>query len=290
MAHATERIGPTAHYTAYVWYRAGLPHAEHFVTREGAVLYWGFFALGEWLTRVSPAVPSMREYLEVRHRLIDAVVEERRPGCVVELGAGLTRRAVTWAADRGVPSVEVDLPHMVEAKRRGLARAPAELRARLRGRHTVTAVDVLGPRFGPRLAELIAGRPRPVVIAEGLLSYFDASERAGVLAAVARALREAGGGTLVCNLHTATEQARVGRAARVLRLAIRGLTGHRRALDPFADAAELRRAFARAGFDGVHEASPQAYVHRQPRLARLRSAGLVVVAEVGGTDGAGSLC
>ena len=42
------RIGPTAHYTGYVWQRLGMPHAELFSTKTGAVLYLGFFALGEW--------------------------------------------------------------------------------------------------------------------------------------------------------------------------------------------------------------------------------------------------
>src|SRR5512134_2286550 len=132
MADDAERIGPTAHYTAYVWHRAGLPHAEHFATRQGAVLYWGFFALGEWATRLSPRVPSMRQYLEYRHRLIDAVVARQQPGCVLELGAGLTRRAVTWAADRGVPAIELDLPAMAAVKRERLRQAPAALRERLR--------------------------------------------------------------------------------------------------------------------------------------------------------------
>lgn len=123
-AQQAERIGPTAHYTAYVWRRLGLPHAEHLATRQGAVLYWGFFALGEWATRLSPSVPSMREFLEYRHRLIDAVVDEWRPGCVVELGAGLTPRAVRWAADRGVPGIELDLPAMARAKQLGSRGCP----------------------------------------------------------------------------------------------------------------------------------------------------------------------
>ena len=70
-----ERIGPTAHYTAYVWHRLRLPYARHFKTRTGRVLYWGFFALGEWTTRVLPELPSMKGYLAYRHRLIEAGVD-----------------------------------------------------------------------------------------------------------------------------------------------------------------------------------------------------------------------
>lgn len=303
MADDAERIGPTAHYTAYVWRRAGLPHAEHFATRKGAVLYWGFFALGEWALRLSPRMPSMRQYLEYRHRLIDAVVAREQPGCVVELGAGLTRRAVTWAADRGVPGIELDLPGMAEVKRRRLAKAPASLRSRLVSLHAVHDADVLAPEFPARLAQLLRGqlsmaatrgsapggaegldRPlrglRPVIVAEGLLSYFDLAPRVRVLAGVATALREVGGGCLVCDLHTAAAQARVGWPAHVLRTAIRGLTRRRRALGSFVDLPALHQALAAAGFDHSHEARPEDYVDSEPALARLRSPAHVIVARV----------
>jgi O-methyltransferase involved in polyketide biosynthesis len=280
MSDDAERIGPTAHYTAYVWRRAGLPHAEHFATRQGAVLYWGFFALGEWATRLSPTVPSMRQYLEYRHRLIDAVVARQRPGCVVELGAGLTRRAVTWAADHGVPGLELDLPAMAAIKRRRLARLPAALQARLQSLHAVHDADVLAAQFPAQLAELLRGQTRPVVIAEGLLSYFDPLPRGRVLAGVARALREVGGGHLVCDLHTAAAQAGLGVATHALRAAIRGLTRRRRALDPFADLPSLHQAFTAAGFDDSHDERPEDHVRAEPRLARLRSPAHVILARV----------
>lgn len=280
-AQRAERIGPTAHYTAYVWHRLGLPYARHLATRQGAVLYWGFFALGEWTTRLSSSVPSMREFLEYRHRLIDAVVDELRPGCVVELGAGLTPRAVRWAVDHRVPALELDLPVMARAKRDRLERLPAPARARLRSLHQVHEVDVLEPGLGERLAGWLGEHPRPVVIAEGLLSYFDLGPRRRVLASVGEALRRVGGGTMVCDLHTATAQAQVGWGAHALRTAIRGLTRRRRALDPFADLEALHEAFAAAGFDECHEALPHAYVAAQPRLATLRSPAHVVVAHVG---------
>lgn len=290
MADDVERIGPTAHYTAYVWRRAGLPHAEHFATRQGAVLYWGFFVLGEWATRLSPRVPSMRQYLEYRHRLIDAVVAQQRPGCVVELGAGLTRRAVTWAADHGVPGIELDLPAMADQKRRRLASAPASLRARLRSLHAVHDADVLAPEFPTRLRELLRGHVRPVIVAEGLLSYFDLAPRVRVLAGVATALREAGGGRLVCDLHTAAAQAQVGWAAHALRTAIRGLTRRRRALDPFVDLRAVHEAFAAAGFDHSQEARPEDHVDAEPALARLRSPAHVMVGRVDPPNAADGLC
>lgn len=279
----TDRIGPTAHYTAYTWHRLGLPYAEHFATRRGAALYWGLFALGEWVARLLPAVPSMRQHLEARHRLIDAVVLRLRPGCVVELGAGLTPRAVAWAADQGVPGIELDLSGMVAAKRRRLARLPAGLRQRLQGRHAVLEADVLAPGFEQLLTARLSSYPRPVVVAEGLLGYFDAPARRRVLHGVARSLRAVGGGTIVCSLHTAAAQARVGRAAKVMRVAQRGVT-RRRMPAPYADLDAIERVFTDVGFDRCHEAHGPDYADLEPRLAWLRKVVHVIVGRVEPSD------
>ncbi len=274
------RLGPTAHYTAYVWRRAGLRYAEHFSTWQGAVLYWGFFALGEWATRLSPSVPSMREYLEYRHRMIDSVVFGLRPGFLVELGAGLTRRAVTWAVDHEVPCLELDLPAMARLKQQRLAEVPEPLRRPLESRHAVHEIDALAPEFSERLAAWLRGRDRPVVVAEGLLNYFDEASRRQILASIATALRTAGGGVLVCEVHTKAAQARVGRAMQVLRAVQRGLTRRRHASDAFADLDGVHEAFLAAGFDACRQEHAADHADTEPRLARLRSPVHVMVARV----------
>lgn len=272
-----ERIGPTAHYTAYVWHRLGLPYADVFATRRGAALYWGFLVAGEWMTRLSPDVPTMRDYLEYRHRLIEAVLHGLLPDRLVDLGAGLSRRGMTWAADRGVDSIDIDLPAMAAAKRRALARVPSELRAGLR----VIDDDVLSSGFEDRLARLLAGSRRPVVTAEGLLSYLDPPDRLAVLGMVARAFRRTAHGSFVCDVHTAEDQARVGRATSLLRFAIRTVTRRRRALDPFPTREALRVAFLDAGFDHVEIVDASAHAKSVPQLRSLHSPALVVHARVG---------
>jgi hypothetical protein len=89
---ADEKIGPTAHYTAYVWHRLGFPNAHVFVTPLGRTLFWSFRFAGEGLMTWVPSVPSMTQYLEYRHRAFESVVEDGEPDVVVELGAGLSRR------------------------------------------------------------------------------------------------------------------------------------------------------------------------------------------------------
>ncbi len=276
-AQDSHKIGLTAHYTGYVWKRLGLPYAELFATATGATLYWGFFGLGEWTTRVLPGVPSMRVYLAYRHLLMDAVVEELAPDRIVELGAGLSPRASTWVLDYGIGGVEVDLPEMIAAKRTAIDRAPADIRDRLHARLQLVADDVLADGFTARLAAHLAGAARPVVVAEGLVSYFDGAGRRRVFAAVGEALAGTRG-AFVCDLHTRVNQAKVGRSAAALRLAIGALTRRRRALDPFADENELRGALNDAGFGAITIATPQTYAPQRPALRGLHSPALIVVA------------
>ncbi|MBC8072159.1 MAG: hypothetical protein IAG13_27815, partial [Deltaproteobacteria bacterium] len=121
---------------------------------------------------------------------------------------------------------------------------------------------------------------RPVLVAEGLASYFDADGRAQLFAAVADALRRNRGGAFVVDLHTADAQARFGRATKTLRFAIRTLTGRRHALDPFVDEAALATALRTAGFDGHRIAVARDHLARKPELAGLSSPAHVVHAWV----------
>jgi O-methyltransferase involved in polyketide biosynthesis len=277
-----ERIGPTAHYTAYVWYRLGLPHAELFATPEGRRLFWGFRLAGEWLAAASPNVPSMVQYLELRHRLIDRALVDLRPDRVVELGAGLSRRGVTLAR-RGVPYVEVDLPHMIREKTRRIELGADEaLRDAVRARLRLVPMDVLDADFLPFLTATLEGAKRPVVVAEGLLGYFPMPERAQLVGDVCAALGAAGGGALVCDLRTREGGLRATAQSSVLQLGIRAATRGRGAREDFADHASVARFFEAAGFDETAAEETSSL----PRLGHLRSPNTVFRATVHAARGA----
>jgi O-methyltransferase involved in polyketide biosynthesis len=257
------KIGPTAHYTAYVWKRLRMPNAEHFATPRGALMFWSFRLAGEWVMRALPGLPSMEQYLAMRHRLIEGALDELGPDRIVELGAGLSRRGVTWAGDRGVPYVEIDLPHMARAKRERIARAPAALGARLEGLHAVQEGDILEPAFGERLAEILRGARRPAIIAEGVLGYFGLEERRRILGAARQGLGNAPEGIFLCDLRTGTGELRP--AVALLRGAIRVATSGRGAREDYADDATVRAAFHAAGFSGADKLEAS----RLPDLAHL---------------------
>lgn len=261
------RIAPTAHYTAYAWHRLGFPHAEHFATATGRRLFWSFRLAGEWVAAVHPTVPSMIQYLELRHRCIELALEEARPDRIVEIGAGLSRRGLTWAADRDVDYVEVDLPHMVDAKRAIIEeRVPADVRARARGRLRHEAVDVLGSGFEDWLGAALEGAESPMVIAEGVLGYFELEERAKVARAVARALQ--GRGAFLCDLRAREGGRSVAAGAKLVKAGIWLVTRGRGAREDFENGEAILRFFDRAGFARAAVRRARAVSSARERAAR----------------------
>lgn len=236
MAADLEKIGPTAHYTAYVWHRLGLPHAEHFATRKGAALFWSFRVAGEWVAAALPNVPSMPQYLAQRHLAIEHGLTEFAPDVIVELGAGLSRRGLTWAR-AGTRYVEVDFPYMVEAKR---ALIPDALRTPLL---THESIDILSSEFAARLADILGDAKRPAVVAEGVVGYFHPDQRAQLGHDLARTVKH---GVFLCDLRSRAAAAQ--NAAKVLRAGIKLITRGRGPAEDFADEESIARFFADAGF------------------------------------------
>jgi len=67
-----DRIGPTAHYTGYVWARSGLSHPD-LATTEGRILFDSL----QPAMLISRAMggPTLEAYLLARHRAIDALLD-----------------------------------------------------------------------------------------------------------------------------------------------------------------------------------------------------------------------
>jgi O-methyltransferase involved in polyketide biosynthesis len=242
MAGDHQKIGPTAHYTAYVWSRLGLPYAELFATPRGAAMFWGFRFAGEWIAAVTPGVPSMMQYLAQRHLAIEHTLDTFDPDRIIELGAGLSRRGLTWARDRSVDYVEVDLPYMVEAKR---AMIPERLRT---PRLQHVGHNVLADGFRQQLRALVGDARRPAIIAEGVLGYFHARDRAQIASDIQAALADAGGIFLADIRH---RRAGIPIGVRFLRAGIKLVTAGRGASEDFHDESDVRAFFAQAGFSAA---------------------------------------
>ena len=117
------RISPTAHYTGYVWARAGLSHPQ-LVTAEGRALFESVRpAMG--VSRLLGGV-QLEPYLLTRHRAIDVLlersIESGAVSQVLEVACGLSPRGWRFHRRYGkrITYVEADLPGMAERKRAAL--------------------------------------------------------------------------------------------------------------------------------------------------------------------------
>jgi O-methyltransferase involved in polyketide biosynthesis len=169
-----ERISPTAHYTGYTWYRAGLSEPA-LATTGGALLYGLLRPIDAVAARIGSA--STQGMLLSRHVAIDHLltqaIERGEVGQVLEVAAGLSPRGRAFAAryeERGLVYVEGDLPGMAHRKATILRRAPKRP-----GRHHVIALDAFDPREMDALCKRHFDPARgTAIITEGLLMYFDA--------------------------------------------------------------------------------------------------------------------
>lgn len=198
------RIGPTAHYTAQVWYRHGLSHAA-LSTRTGRLLHGILRPVNRAYERLGHR--TLDTMLLVRHqgidRLLERAVDSGAVGQVIELAAGLSPRGMRFARryrDKGLVYVESDLPAMAAHKRRLLDDAG------LRGPgHHVVALDALATGGPESLAAVAAAHLDPArgtaIITEGLLAYLDHDALAGLWQRIAACLAGFPRGTYLSDLN-----------------------------------------------------------------------------------------
>lgn len=246
---ANTAIGPTAHFTGYVWTRHGLSHPE-LETLEGRVLYttWRAATLGPSLL----GGPTIESFLLARHLAIDAVLEREiaagRVGQILEVAAGMSPRG--WRFTERHPElvyVETDLPGMAARKREALERI-----GRPPG-HRIVELDALATD-GPRsLAHVAAAELDPglglAIVTEGLLSYLGRDAVLDLWVRFADTLARFPAGAYAADLHVDSDAPWL--AARVFEAALSAFVRGRVAVH-FATAADAEEALRAAGFATAH--------------------------------------
>jgi O-methyltransferase involved in polyketide biosynthesis len=241
-----DRIGPTAHYTGYVWARNGLSHVE-LATTEGRILFESLQPT--MLASRGLGGPTLEEYLLARHRAIDArlerAIEHDGVSQVIEVAAGLSPRGWRFAQHYGerLVYVEADLPEMAARKRAALERMGS-----LSDRHRVRDLDALRDDEGPGSLAAVIGELDEhaglVIITEGLLGYLPPDAVAGMWRRFATALAGFPAGRYISDVHLGGAQTPQVRAFRLLLSAfVRG-----RVYLHFTDAAGAEAALRDAGF------------------------------------------
>ena len=255
MARGNPRIAPTAHFTAQAWVREKFPNAAYFDTRTGRTLFDGASLVLSAVGRFSPApIRYHREYLFIRHHAFEARLRELEPDLVLEVGAGLSPRGLTFSrANPKLTYIEVDLPGMVAAKTSCLAGVD------LPGNYHLASVDLLGDDFIASLPVRPTRGQRIVIITEGVTDYLDMNEKQIAWANLAKLLREYGGGSYLFEIHPKELYTSHRSGALVLTSMLGLLTGQSfgdRIFDRIDDALDMVRS---SGFD-------EAEIHDLERL------------------------
>ena len=246
MISTRDRIGPTAHYTGYVWARNGLSHPE-LATTEGRIMFDSLQPA--MLASRALGRATLEEYLLARHRAIDArlerAIEAGEVNQVIEVAAGFSPRGwrFTQRYDERLTYVEADLPDMAARKREALERIGS-----LSDRHRVEEVDALRDDEGAgSLAAAIAGldeRAGLAIITEGLLGYLSTDAVEGLWSRFASSLGAFPHGRYISDLHLGGAVTPQVKAFRLMLSAfVRG-----RVYLHFDDGAEAEAALRAAGF------------------------------------------
>lgn len=246
MIFTTDRIGPTAHYTGYVWARNGLSHPE-LSTTEGRIMFDALQPVMFASRGLGSA--TLESYLLARHRAIDARLERAidagEVSQVIEVAAGLSPRGWRFAERYGeqLVYVEADLPDMASRKRGALERMGS-----LTDHHRVAAVDALRDDDGPGsltavIAELDRGEGL-AIITEGLLGYLSTDAVEGLWGRFASSLGEFRHGRYISDLHLGGA---ITPQVKAFRLLLSGFVRGRVYLH-FSDGAEAEAALRTAGF------------------------------------------
>jgi hypothetical protein len=205
-------LGITALYTSEAWRWGGFDGADLLATPQArGVFRITNVAVG--LVRLfRPRIPSLRHSLVQRHALIDALLAESGARQVLELGAGLSRRGPSVSRDPAVRYVEVDVPAVLDVKRRLLLRTPEGRAALERPGYTMVAGDVRDLD----LEALVEPDRALCVIAEGLLMYLRAEEQRALWSRLLQLVGRAEGSLLLFDLVPFPEQPRPGFLGRTL--------------------------------------------------------------------------
>jgi O-methyltransferase involved in polyketide biosynthesis len=233
-------VSNTAHYTAQAWVQGRLDQAEVFDTPKGRWLYHGLEPFVSLAARL-PSLPDLRQVLRLRHAMIDRLLVRAEPIQVIEMAAGLSPRGLSFSKGQGWHYLEVDLPRLIETKRKILSTTPASLH--------LAAFDLLATEdyFEALRENLVSGRT--AVITEGLIHYFPLALQSVLFRRIAELLRRVGGGVYLTDVHH-EEDVQKSTVVRFFRYLLHRFTSAEQP-EYIPDATVGRRMVEEAGFDAL---------------------------------------
>lgn len=217
-----DNVAVSSLYTAAVWNWAKLRYAE-VCTPPGSLGVFravnGYMRIYRW---INPRFCDLRYQLLHRHQSINCLLENNPTSKVIEIASGFSPRGAWFSRNRPVQYFEVDLPDVVEYKRRHLSRSELGLAILKRPNFHLQAGDVMALRldqWGPAVSTAI--------VSEGLMMYFSRDQQLTIWADIAKYINSVGGYYLFDYIPLSDEpsRSRVGQWLHNLRMKFPKLQG-----------------------------------------------------------------
>lgn len=183
-----ENIAVSALYTAGVWQWARFGGADIATPKDAGTVFKVVNAFHRFYRWINPLTYSLRHQLLHRHAAIDRLIADSGCTQVLEVASGFSARGLRFSAEPKLRYVEIDLPDMVAAKRRQLARSAAGSAALARPNLEIRAGDVFEIDYAAESA-----RAPTAVVTEGLMMYLRRDQQMPLWKKIADALRVRGG-------------------------------------------------------------------------------------------------
>lgn len=274
------RISPTAHYTGHVWVRHGLADPS-LDTKLGQAMHLAWRPFNE-LFRPLVGGATLEKYLVERHLMLDMLLTRAIEGDdatqVLEVASGLSPRGSTFASTYpDITYLEADLAPMaarkrelLEQRRFGAKGAKGAIGAK---NHRVVTLDILDRRSRESLMAVVEEHLDParttVIIAEGLLSYFDKPTLMSLWPRLREALDVFPRGLFLANMELESE-AGAWSLVRAFVAAL-GLAVNAPAHLCFEHEAQARELLGEAGFDHVELYRPKDLLTSAPGPTMVRA-------------------
>lgn len=244
-------LSVTALYTSYAWFHGGFEAADLFVTRGSKIVFQVTNFVLKLASFFKPG-PVLASSLAQRHAMFDRVVEDSKATQVVEIAAGLSQRGAVFSKDPGVRYVEIDLPRMVAAKRKILARSDLGTQILQRPNLTLAEADL---READLTSYVEASGPA-CIVAEGLFMYLTAEEQRSLWRRVVEALAKAPSGTFAFDLVPAGEEWHAGVVGQVLERLLKHATRGSTFVKDERSRHDIATELKNAGFEEVDLLEP----------------------------------
>lgn len=188
MSRTTDKIPHSALYTAATWQWGGLSCAHFIVPGQAEGLFKIVNAYMRFYRFINPRKFSLHHTLLHRHTMINYLLDAADCQQVIEIAAGFSPRGSSHSENPDVCYYEVDLPDVVELKRRQLDSSAHGKQVLGRNNFIQKAGDILQIDVK---AEFPARKS--FVISEGLMMYFTREEQLQIWKNISAFIREYGG-------------------------------------------------------------------------------------------------